>query len=156
LEPFQRAEDGPVTVVTFLERSLVDPDHVEAIRRSLDRLIDEGRRRLLFDMRNVEQVGSLLLGVFFELRKRLCAAPATVRRDLIPAAMGEPTGTPPQRVTCFEIYPDRESGVRGLGAAEWPGGSIPLCSVRPSLAEVFRLWAALEARACYEAGWGLS
>lgn len=70
--PLELEEVGPVSVVRFTTRRLLDQAEVDGVRQALLRLAgDPGRGRLLLDFRAVEALTSAVLAVLLSLRGRL-------------------------------------------------------------------------------------
>ena len=65
---------GPVTVVTFATRAILEEDAVEAARAQLNGLVDHmGRHQLLLDLGQVERLTSLMVGRLVGLSKKVRA-----------------------------------------------------------------------------------
>jgi anti-anti-sigma factor len=72
---FRVEEAGGVTVVRFTHRGILAGEEIEGVAEQLHRLVDEeGRRRLLLNLENVESIASVMLGRFVVLHHRLLAA----------------------------------------------------------------------------------
>jgi stage II sporulation protein AA (anti-sigma F factor antagonist) len=72
---FRTEEVGDVTVVRFTHRGILAGEEVEGVAEQLHRLVDEeGRRRLLLNLENVESIASAVLGRFLVLHHKLLAA----------------------------------------------------------------------------------
>src|SRR6266851_6040836 len=70
------AEDiGDVTVVSFMDRKILDEPNIQVIGEQLFSLVDEsGRKKLLLNFGNVEYMSSAALGKLITLNKKLQAA----------------------------------------------------------------------------------
>jgi anti-sigma B factor antagonist len=65
-------EIGDVTVVTFVDRKLLDKQNVEIVGEELFRLVDEGgRRKILLNFGNVEYLSSTMNGKLITLHKKM-------------------------------------------------------------------------------------
>lgn len=64
---------GDVTVVRFVPPHLMDPDQTEDVGRQLVEIVQQGKRRLVLDFRNVERVSSGLVAKVIGLHKRVQA-----------------------------------------------------------------------------------
>jgi anti-sigma B factor antagonist len=63
---------GDVIVVRFVDRKLLDEQNIQIIGEQLFSLVDEdGRRKLLLDMENVEYLSSAMLGKIFTLQRKM-------------------------------------------------------------------------------------
>ena len=68
-------EIGDVTVVSFMDRKILDEQNIQIIGEQLFSLVDEvGRRKLLLNFGNVEYLSSAALGKFITLNKKVNAA----------------------------------------------------------------------------------
>jgi anti-sigma B factor antagonist len=64
-----------VTVVTFMDRRILDEPNIQAIGKQLFSLVeDRDRHRLLLNLTNVEYLSSAALGKLIRLNKKLKAA----------------------------------------------------------------------------------
>ena len=60
-----------VTVVTFNESSIVDPQLIESIKRELFKLVDkQNRGKLILDLSKVQYLSSTALGVLIPLHEK--------------------------------------------------------------------------------------
>ena|SRR5579864_626665 len=68
-----KVEDlGDVSVVTFIDKKLLDPKEIQIMGEELSRLVDEqGRQHLILDFQHVEYLSSTALGKFINLYKKL-------------------------------------------------------------------------------------
>jgi anti-sigma B factor antagonist len=106
---------GDVTVVTFLDKRLLDEQNIQLIGQQLFAVVDEqGRRRVLLDMGNVEYFSSAMLGKLLVTLKKLDAAGGRL------AACGLASGitevweiTPLHRL--IRAFPTRDLAMRFLG-----------------------------------------
>jgi anti-anti-sigma factor len=65
---------GPVTVVTFATRSILDEEAVEAARQQLNGLVDHlGQNQLILDLRQVDRLTSLMIAGLIGLSKKVRA-----------------------------------------------------------------------------------
>jgi anti-sigma B factor antagonist len=70
---------GDVSVVTFVDKRILDEQHIQLIRDDMFRLVDElGRRKLLLNFTNVEFLASAMLGKLMSLYKRLAEVGGTL------------------------------------------------------------------------------
>jgi anti-sigma B factor antagonist len=66
---------GDVTVVSFIDRKILDEQNIQVIGEQLFSLVDEaGRRKVLLNFGNVEYLSSAALGKLITLNKKLQAA----------------------------------------------------------------------------------
>jgi anti-sigma B factor antagonist len=66
---------GDVTVASFTDHYLLDAQKVQAIGDQLADLVDRtGRRKLVLNFRNVQDISSLTLGMLVTLDKKIRAA----------------------------------------------------------------------------------
>jgi anti-sigma B factor antagonist len=66
---------GDVTVASFTDRHLLDAQSVQLVGDQLFSLVDEmGRRKLLLDFGNIQDISSLALGMLVTLNKKMHAA----------------------------------------------------------------------------------
>src|ERR671922_473412 len=65
-------EIGDVTVVSFMDRKILDEQNIQVIGEQLFSLVDEsGRKKLLLNFANVEHLSSAALGKLITLNKKL-------------------------------------------------------------------------------------
>ena len=65
-------EIGDVTVVSFMDRKILDEQNIQVIGEQLFGLVDQdGRRKLLLNFGNVEYLSSAALGKFITLNKKV-------------------------------------------------------------------------------------
>ena len=68
-------EIGDVTVVSFMDRKILDEQNIQVIGEQLFSLVDEsGRKKLLLNFGNVEYMSSAALGKLITLNKKVTAA----------------------------------------------------------------------------------
>ncbi len=68
-------EIGDVTVVSFMDRKILDEQNIQVIGEQLFSLVDEsGRKKLLLNFGNVEYMSSAALGKLITLNKKVQAA----------------------------------------------------------------------------------
>ena len=68
-------EIGDVTVVSFMDRKILDEQNIQVIGEQLFSLVDEsGRKKLLLNFGNVEYMSSAALGKLITLNKKVNAA----------------------------------------------------------------------------------
>jgi len=68
-------QDGPITIVTFTGRELVDEEVIEFIGRELIRLVDDlGYRQLLLNFGAVVRMATHMLGELIVLHKKIKTA----------------------------------------------------------------------------------
>ena len=68
-------EVGDVTVVSFVDKKILDEQNIQIIGEQLFSLVDElGRRKLILNFSNVEYLSSAALGKFITLNKKVNAA----------------------------------------------------------------------------------
>src|SRR5262249_39773444 len=68
-------EIGDVTVVSFMDRKILDEQNIQVIGEQLFSLVDEsGRKKLLLNFSNVEYMSSAALGKLITLNKKVQAA----------------------------------------------------------------------------------
>ncbi len=68
-------EIGDVTVVSFMDRKILDEQNIQIIGEQLFSLVDEsGRKKLLLNFGNVEYMSSAALGKLITLNKKVQAA----------------------------------------------------------------------------------
>jgi anti-sigma B factor antagonist len=66
---------GDVTVASFTDHYLLDAQRLQIIGDQLSSLVDEmGRRKLLLNFGNVQDISSLALGMLVTLNKKIRAA----------------------------------------------------------------------------------
>jgi anti-sigma B factor antagonist len=66
---------GDVTVVTFTDRYLLDQKQLQMIGDQLSSVVDEmGRRKLVLNFSNIQDISSLALGMVMTLHKKIRAA----------------------------------------------------------------------------------
>jgi anti-sigma B factor antagonist len=67
-------EIGDVTVVSFMDRKILDEQNIQVIGEQLFSLVDEsGRKKLLLNFGNVEYMSSAALGKLITLNKKIQA-----------------------------------------------------------------------------------
>jgi anti-sigma B factor antagonist len=65
-------EVGDITVVSFVDKKILDEQNIQMIGDDLFRLVDElGRRKVLLNFSNVEFMSSAALGKLIRLHQRL-------------------------------------------------------------------------------------
>ena len=68
-------EIGDVTVVSFMDRKILDEQNIQVIGEQLFSLVDDsGRKKLLLNFGNVEYMSSAALGKLITLNKKVQAA----------------------------------------------------------------------------------
>ena len=66
---------GDVTVVSFVDRKILDEQNIQVIGEQLFKLVDDdGRRKLLLNFGNVEYLSSAALGKLITLNKKVQSA----------------------------------------------------------------------------------
>ena len=66
---------GDVTVVSFVDRKILDEQNIQVIGEQLFKLVDDdGRRKLLLNFGNVEYLSSAALGKLITLNKKVQTA----------------------------------------------------------------------------------
>ena len=68
-------EIGDVTVVSFVDRKILDEQNIQIIGEQLFKLVEEqGKRKILLNFGNVEYLSSAALGKLITLNKKVQAA----------------------------------------------------------------------------------
>ncbi|MBV9463896.1 MAG: STAS domain-containing protein [Verrucomicrobiae bacterium] len=68
-------DNGEITIVSFIDRKILDEQNIQKIGEDLFSLVDElGRRKILLNFGNVEYLSSAALGKLITLNKKLQAA----------------------------------------------------------------------------------
>ena len=68
-------EIGDVTVVSFVDRKILDEQNIQIIGEQLFKLVEEqGKRKILLNFSNVEYLSSAALGKLITLNKKAQAA----------------------------------------------------------------------------------
>ena len=66
---------GEVTVASFTDRKLLDEESLQAIGEQLASLVEEfGRKKLVLNFSNIQDISSLALGMLLSLNKKVQAA----------------------------------------------------------------------------------
>jgi anti-sigma B factor antagonist len=65
---------GDVTVVCFTDRKILVEQHIQLVGEQLFNVVNEGRKQLLLNFRNVEYMSSAVLGMLVTLNKKIQAS----------------------------------------------------------------------------------
>jgi len=100
-----------ITVVNFLDFSVLDRTQIEAIGNELlDLVADGARKKVLINFEDVDYLSSAMLGKLIALHKRLALSKGELKLCGIKASIREVFEiTRLDKV--FDIYPDRESAI---------------------------------------------
>jgi anti-sigma B factor antagonist len=66
-------QNGDTTVVSFVEKRILDEETIHVMGEHLIRLVDSGRRKIYLDFSNVEFLRSPVFGILIALHKKLQA-----------------------------------------------------------------------------------
>jgi anti-anti-sigma factor len=111
----QLEEIGPVTVVTFATRSVLDMDSVEAVRDQLNGLVDHlGRCELILDLSQVDRLTSLMVARLIGLAKRARAAGGRIAVCGVRPKVREVFDLL-QLPRVFPIYDDQQEALESFG-----------------------------------------
>ena len=109
---FQVDEAGDVSVVWFTHRGVLAGEEIEGLAEQLYRLVDEeGRRRLLLNLQNVEGVASAMLGRILILYHKVLAAGGGLKFCNLSPAIRETFATA-QLTQLFGIYDSEQDALR--------------------------------------------
>jgi anti-sigma B factor antagonist len=106
-----------VTVISFLENSILDASQITDISSELHALIeDKQARKMVFDFEQVRFLSSQALGMLITLQKRLDAAGGTLKVAAMRNELRQVfTITKLDRL--FKFFPDVETALREFGVA---------------------------------------
>ena len=108
---FQVEDAGDVTVVRFTHRGVLAGQEIEDVAEQLNRLVDEeGRRRLLLNLANVESIASAMLGRFLVLHHKVLAADGRLKFCNLSPAIREIFATA-QLTQLFVIYDSEQEAL---------------------------------------------
>jgi len=110
-------ERGNISVVTFLEFSVLDRTHIDKLGDELLKLVDEGgRKKILINFEGVEYLSSTVLGKLIALHKRIALARGELKLCAIkPSILEIFEITKLDRV--FNIYDDQQQALDSFGHA---------------------------------------
>lgn len=110
----QIEEIGPVSVVTFTLSEILHVEVIESIGEEIASLVeDEGRRQLLFDLSEVRQLSSALIGKLLGVHKRLREVGGEMALCRLNPEVAN-TFELCQLPRLFHIYPTREAALNRL------------------------------------------
>jgi hypothetical protein len=120
---FLRETVQGIDVATFCHSEQLDPERITRIKTSLCELVDDGVERLILNFSNVECICSEFLVMLFAVRKKLSAK--------------KPFDKPEHRNwEGFDICRDQDSSLEVISSSH--AGSLVLCSVNPTILELFK------------------
>ncbi|MHC4959876.1 MAG: STAS domain-containing protein [Planctomycetota bacterium] len=120
----ERRTSGDVTLLSF--RGELDAFNLGAVTDKLDKLIESGVRRLIFNMQELRRINSSALGYMLKTRKRL----AQMGGDLVvtaPSACLSTAMTTLGLDQVMRVFPDDKQALKYLhnGGASAPAAPTP-------------------------------
>ncbi len=92
----ETSEVGDVTIVSFVDKRILDEQNIQTIGEQLFELVEsEGRRKLLLNFKNVEYLSSAALGKLINLNNKVRKANGQLRLCAIRPRLRRPSNASP-------------------------------------------------------------